>query len=226
LTTPPLPDVPCLRVRLSGTDTAGNTWGTRFYLSYAGSAPTGANCVTLAGDIEAAFASDLASLMGAAYTLTEVDVLDIATDSGLSGQWTGTETGTRSGSNFPAQVCTNIEYGVARRYRGGKPRGFWPFGVESDASSLSSWTGGFVTAVNSGIVAFFTAVEALSVGAVGALRHVNLSYYSGFTNHTNTSGRERAVPTYRATAVHDNVTSYATKVEYGSQRRRRTSTTP
>ena len=107
MTTPPLPDVPCLRVRLSGTDTAGNTWGTRFYLSYAGSAPTGANCVTLAGDIEAAFASDLASLMGAAYTLTEVDVLDIATDSGLSGQWTGTETGTRSGSNFPAQVCTN-----------------------------------------------------------------------------------------------------------------------
>jgi hypothetical protein len=98
--------------------------------------------------------------------------------------------------------------------------------VETDASSLSSWTGGFVTAVNSGIAAFFTAVEALSVGAVGALRHVNLSYYAGFTNHTNTSGRERAVPTYRATAVHDNVTSYAAKVEYGSQRRRRTSTTP
>jgi hypothetical protein len=226
VTTPPLPDVPCLRVRLSGTDTAGNTWGTRFYLSYAGSAPTGANCVTLAGDIEAAFASDLAPLMGDAYSLTEVDVLDIATDSGLSGQWTGDETGSRSGNNLPAQVCMNVEYGIARRYRGGKPRGFWPFGVVGDEESLSSWSSAFVGDVNSGISAFFTAVEALSVGAVGALRHVNLSYYEGFTNHANTSGRERAVPTYRATALHDNVTSYAAKIEYGSQRRRRTSTTP
>jgi hypothetical protein len=71
---------------------------------------------------------------------------------------------------------------------------------------------------------FFTAVEAISVGAVGALAHINLSYYSGFTNITNSSGRERAVPKYRATALHDLVNGYAVKKEIGSQKRRRTAT--
>jgi hypothetical protein len=222
----PLPDVPCLRVRMTGTDNAGNDWGTRFYLSYAGSAPTGANCTTLASDIAGAFATDLAALVVTGTYLTEVDVLDIATDSGLSGQWTGSDEGSRSGNSNPAQVCFNVEYGIARRYRGGKPRSFWPFGSSTDQLNQSMWESATVTAVNSGIEAFFTAVQALSVGAVGALSHVNLSYYKGFTNITNSSGRERAVPTYRDTALHDTVTGYFAKQVMGSQKRRRTSTTP
>lgn len=226
MTPVPLPDIPCLRVRMTGTDDAGNDWGTRFYLSYTGSAPTGANCATIATDIAAAWATDLASLVSTGITLTEVDVLDIATDSGLSGQWTGADAGTRSGNSLPVQCCFNVEYGIARRYRGGKPRAYWPFGTETDQHNMASWTTTLVTAVNTGIAAFFTAVQALSVGAVGTLTHVNLSYYKGFTNITNSSGRERAVPTYRATALHDNITGYFGKQVFGSQKRRRTATTP
>jgi hypothetical protein len=61
---------------------------------------------------------------------------------------------------------------------------------------------------------------------MGTLAHVNLSYYKGFTNVTNSSGRERAVPTYRDAALVDPVTGYFGKAIMGSQRRRRTSTTP
>jgi len=75
------------------------------------------------------------------------------------------------------------------------------------------------------MTAFMAEIEALSVGAVGALGHVNLSYYQGFKNITNSSGRERAVPTYRNTALLDVVQGYAAKSVVGSQRRRRTSTT-
>jgi len=226
MTVVPLPASPCMRVRCIWNEGQVGEGGSRFYLSYAGSAPTGANCTTLASDIATAFGTNLAPLMTPNYTLDEVDVLDIATDSGLSGQWNGTIDGTRSGTGLPVQVAANIEYGIARRYRGGKPRSFWPFGDEGDLADQAHFSGTAVTAFNDGIEAFFTAVQALSVGAVGALAHVNLSYYKGFTNVANSSGRERAVPTYRATALVDTITGYSAKTVLGSQKRRRTSTTP
>jgi hypothetical protein len=200
--------------------------GVRFYLSYSGSAPSGANCVTLAGDIDVAWANHCSALTSSYFSVNEIDVLDIASNSGQSGQWTGTQTGTRTGNTLPVQVCTNVEYGIGRRYRGGKPRGFYPFGTDSDHTSEAVWSGTFLTAVNTGIAAFFSTIEGLSVGSMGTLQHVNLSYYSGFTNHTNPSGRSRAVPTYRAAALLDTITGYSAKGVMGSQRRRRTSTTP
>jgi len=226
VTTPPLPASPCLRVRCIWNEGEPGEGGIRFYLSYAGSAPTGANCVTIATDIAAAWASDLSALTPEDIALNEVDVLDIATDSGLSGQWTGTNTGTRGASGVPYQIAMNVEYGIARRYRGGKPRSYFPFGVLGDFQSDATWTSAFVTATNTGVAAFFTAVQAISVGAVGALEHVNLSYYKGFTNIANSSGRERAVPTYRTTALLDTITGYSAKTLLGSQKRRRTSTSP
>ena len=226
MTTPPLPASPCFRVRCIWNEGAPGEGGVRFYLSYSGSAPTGANCTTIAGDIAAAWGSDFNGLVPNDITLNEVDVLDIATDSGLSGQWNGTQQGTRGASGLPYQVAMNVEYGIARRYRGGKPRSYFPFGVVGDLATDATWSTALVTATNTGVAAFFTAIAALSVGSVGTLAHVNLSYYKGFTNIANSSGRERAVPTYRASATLDTITGYSAKVVLGSQKRRRTSTTP
>lgn len=226
MTVVPLPDTPCVRVRLIYTDTDGNEMGNRFYLSYSGSAPSGANCATLASDISSAWGTNLKGLVIDSVSLTEIDVLDIATDSGLSGQWTGTVTGTNGSGPLSIQCAINVEFDIARRYRGGKPRFFLPTANNSEMDGLNRWTSGFVTTVNSDVAAFFTAVEALSVGSMGTLQHVNLSYYKGFTNIVNSSGRERAVPTYRGTALHDNVTGYSCKQTIGSQKRRRSSTTP
>lgn len=226
MTVVPLPDTPCVRVRLIYNEGVGGEGGNRFYLSYSGSAPSGANCTTLAADIAAQWATDIAPTCGVDWVLNEVDVLDIATDSGLSGQWNGSHAGTLTGTKLPANCASNIEFGIARRYRGGKPRMFLPPPPESYLNSVTSWTSAFVAAANGNVAAFFAGVEALSVGSMGTLQHVSLSYYKGFTNITNSSGRERAVPTYRATALHDNVTGYSCKVIVGSQKRRRTSSTP
>lgn len=226
MTVVPLPDISCVRVRLVYTMADGTLAGSRFYLSYSGSAPSGANCITLAGDVAAAWNSDIAALVNADVTLTEVDVLDIATNTGLSGQWTGSHVGTRSGSAPPIMCAANVEFGIARRYRGGKPRMYWPPGVDSDLNTTSMWAGAYQSAMQTAVGNFFAAVTASSVGSMGTLTHVNLSYYSGFTNHTSTSGRERAVPTYRATALHDNITAYFMKGVIGSQRRRLRATTP
>lgn len=198
----------------------------RFYFSYSGSAPTGANCTTLAGDIESAWATNLAPLIGNIWTLEEVDVIDIATVTGFSGQWNGSSSGTRSGSNLPAQVATNVEFNIARRYRGGKPRIYLPPGVTGDQANPVTWNSTYYNAVNSGMTAFIAAIQALSIGAMGTLKHVNLSYYSGYTNVEVPGRRAYSIPTYRASAKHDDVTGYSTKPLLSSQRRRRTSTTP
>jgi len=226
MTPVPPPASPCMRVRLIYTQTDGFEGGNRFYLSYAGSSPTGANCTAIAAAIEAAWVSDLAGQVNEEWALTEVDVLDIATETGLSGQWTGSEAGIRGGTSLPAQCATNIEFGISRRYRGGKPRMFLPPPVSADQLSAGQFNSSFITQMNTNIGEFFSAVQAIDVGAVGALTHVNLSYYKGFTNVTNSSGRERAVPTYRDDALLDTVVGYSTKGMIGSQRRRRLATTP
>ena len=226
MTVVPLPASPCVRVRLIYTNTDGSFAGSRFYLSYAEGSPTGANCTTLASDVAAAWETNIATLVNTGDSLTQVDVLDIATVLGLSGVWDGDNAGTSEGAPLPAQVAMNVEYDIARRYRGGKPRMFLPAPGDEAVATAGTWTTGVLTDTNAGMAAFFAELEALDIGAMGALAHVNLSYYSGFTNVTNSSGRTRAAPKYRAAALLDTVTGYSAKVEMGSQRRRRASTTP
>lgn len=214
-----------MRVRLNYTGSGVEEFGSRFYLSYSGAAPTASNCATIASDISGAWGTHIASLVATYYGLAEVDVLDIATVTGASGQYSTVVDGSRGTGLIPLSVAMNTEFTISRRYRGGKPRMFWPPGIESDLSDNAHWAGSFVTAVTTGVEAFFNEIEALSVGSVGTLAHVNLSYYKGFTNITNSSGRERAVPTYRDSALLDTITGYNAKALVGSQRRRRTSTT-
>jgi len=226
MTAVPLPDVPCVRCRLIYNESAVGEGGNRLYFSYTGSAPSGANCTTLASDIADAWNTNLASAVDAGYALNEVDVLDIATDSGLSGQWSGSHAGTDTSGQLPVQTAQNIEFGIGRRYRGGKPRMFLPPAGIDALHDQATWDSAHLGVVNTAVTAFFAEIEALSIGSMGTLKHVNLSYFKGFTNITNSSGRERAVPTYRATALHDDITGYFMKAVIGSQRRRRTSTTP
>lgn len=226
MTTPPLPASPCVRARLIYDLTTTGEGGNRLYFSYAGAAPTGANCTTLATDIASAWSAHIAALVQEDYILNEVDVLDIATDSGLSGQWTGADPGTDTNPFIVDSVATNIEFDIARRYRGGKPRIFLPPPGTASLLDKGHWTPAFIAAANTAFAAFIAEIEALSIGAMGTLQHVNLSYYKGFTNVTNSSGRTRAAPTYRPTALIDPVTGYSTKAVIGSQKRRRTATTP
>lgn len=225
MTAPPLPASPCVRARLIYTQADGYEGGSRFYLSYSGAAPTGANCITLATDIATAWNTRLAGIANTDWSLTEVDVLDIASDSGLSGQWTGTYTGSTGGAPLPSQCSVDFEYNIARRYRGGKPRMYFPPSGSDNQATAATWSSSVVSSWNASMADFFSDIAALSIGAMGTLAHVNLSYYQGFTNIMNSSGRERAVPTYRDVAKVDVISGYSMKTRIGSQRRRRQATT-
>jgi hypothetical protein len=225
MTVVPLPASSCVRVRLIYNQLDGAEAGSRFYLSFTGGSASHADLNTLASDIATAWETNLAALVSDQFTLVEVDILDLTTDSGNSGLWTGTHTGGLSGSILPDQCATNIEFNIGRRYRGGKPRMYMPPPDVSKLSDPAHFTSGFVTDMNTGMSAFFAAIAALSVGSLGTLAQVNLSYYQGFTNVTNSSGRTRAAPKYRTTAKLDTITGYSTKALLSSQRRRRNATT-
>lgn len=226
MATPPLPDVPCVRVRLIYNQGNPGEGGNRLYLSYSGSAPTGANCTTLATDIGAAWGLHIAPVVSATYELTEVDVLDIATNSGLSGQAHPDVGGDITDPELPDNCASNCEFNIARRYRGGKPRMYLPPPSTSQLANQSTYTALHVSNVGVQVAAFFAEIEALSIGAMGTLQHVNLSYYSGYTNVEVPGRRAKVIPNYRPLALHDNVVGYSPKAVIGSQRRRRSSTTP
>jgi len=225
MTAPPLPASPCLRVRLDYTQTDGYLGGNRLYFSYTGSAPTAGNCITLATDIGAAWGTHLAQAVHPDWELTEVDVLDIASLTGASGTNAPNIVGTSSGTALAAQVAQNIEYNISRRYRGGKPRMFLPPSNTGNLADQSHWQPAWLTDLNTYMSGFIAEIAALDVGSVGTLAHVNLSYYQGFKNITNSSGRTRAVPTYRDAALVDTINGYSAKGVLGSQKRRRTATT-
>ena len=220
--TPPV--VQAVRCRLDYKQTDGMLAGSRFYLSYTGSAPTPANCITLAGDISSAWNSNLAGLVSLDFSLVEVDVLDLSSHSGASGQDNTIHAGTAGTPIMPANSATNVEFDIARRYRGGKPRMYLPPTSQANLQDPGHWLPAFVSASNTAVLAFFTALEALSVGSMGTLQHVNISFYSG---HSTTSPPWRGPgykypPAYRTTPLVDAVSGYATKSVVGSQKRRRT----
>jgi len=226
MTLVPLPDVPCLRARMIWSYGGGTELGCRLFLKYTGGPPSPSDCDSIAADIEAAYVAHLAALVSQYIDLVEVDVLDIASYAGSSGAWDGSTAGLRDGPTLPKQIAFNLQYLISRRYRGGKPKGYWPFGINSDQADPATFSSGLVSAVGTAFPAFVTALASIVEGTTAIGGHVNLSYKHLFTNVANSSGREHAVPTYRATALHDDITGYRGHAEMSSQRRRRTAITP
>jgi|SRR5271165_612507 len=223
---PPPPDVQTVRVRLDYDHDSGLKGGNRFYLSFTGTRPDGSTADTLATTIQTAWSAQFQPLFNPVWQLVEVDVLDITDDMGASGFWTGSDAGTNTGTPLPADACMNVEYDIARRYRGGKPRIYFPGATDGNQLNDTTWQSSFIADYAAAVPAFFSAIHSGAPGSMGDVNHISLSFYKGFTNETPTGKRYYATPTYRTpNAISDPITGYAPKAEISSQRRRRTSTT-
>lgn len=226
---PPLPDVPgVIRVRLIGALGDLADVGTRFFVKYSGTPPTNAELLTWATAIGTAWATDIAPLVNADYTLTGVVCEDLTTTSSAIADAVVSHVGTRSGTATTAAACVVVNYDIARRYRGGHPRSYWYMGVEADIATVQEWGGSFITAVDSGVAAFLTAVFGAGWSGAGTLDQVSVGYYGptvayprGFIPVTNpVTGRTRDVPATLPVANVDTVIAVAARTRIGSQRRR------
>ena len=137
--------------------------------------------------------------------------------------WQATRIGTREGLPNGAAVAALINFKVARRYRGGKPRIYAPWFVSSDLTpGRLTWTEAALSAGTAGWAAFTSVLLNDAPAAMGVLEHVNVSYYEGFEVVVDErTGRSRNVSQLRAAGpAVDVVTGFSINPKPGSQRGR------
>lgn len=219
---PPLPPVlNVLRIDLITSVGEDTDITTRLHFRFTGAEPSVSDCLAIAGDVATAWSSDMKPLMFTGNELTAIRVTDLSSDTASDATLPESIAGTRSGSFLPAGACLLANYLISRRYRGGKPRSYWPFGVQGDMQDGQKWTSGFLTSCGTDIPAFLAVVGAITQGSTDLDGPCNVSYYSGFTSVQNpVTKRWRQVNTLRGTPLVDTINSAvpATKIAY--QRRR------
>lgn len=218
---PPLPSVPnVLKSDLQWSLPGVALVRTRNYFRYSGGAPTSTDATALAADIYGAM-SPHAVLWTDAVNLVGVEVTDLSSPTGGQGVHAQSTPGTRGVTDLPANATVLVNYLISRRYRGGKPRSYFPFFTQADIVTPTSWDPTALTAVDSAMSAFFGAVIGSISGSTTITDHVNISYYEGFTIFNPGGGkRARNVATPRTTPLVDVISSFAASARIASQRRR------
>ena len=169
-----------IRIRLLhglGFDTA---IGSRIFYSYTdASAPSTADLNTLCTNVRTAWSTNLAGQLSSDGVLEKVICDDLASASGNQGTNTTTAAGTRAGHYFDQMQAVVINFRIATRYRGGKPKVFLPFGIVTDAETGNLWANAFVTGLTTAWGNFTTALNGLVAGGITLGTQQNVSYYKG-----------------------------------------------
>lgn len=132
---------------------------------------------------------------------------------------TVTIAGTLSGGYNPAEISVVMAYPIARRYRGGHPRGYWPFGSPAQLATPQTWTTQFQTNLQGLFRSWVNAVTGATYSG-GTCQQVNVSYYSGATWHQRPNGSWVRISNVRAAPVIDPVVAQNFRIRIGTQRRR------
>lgn len=200
---PPLPAQPnVLEVKHLFSVGSDTTVSSRLFYTYSGTPPSDSVCVTIAGLIYTSVVANLIPLMCSDNDAIGVSVQDLSSSTGGFGEHVATTAGTRTGIPLSAGTCVLMNIQIARRYRGGKPRVYWPLGVASDLVSPQQWGSTPLADFHTGTSQLEDDTIAINTGGCDIQTLVNISYYSGFTAVTNPiTGRTRDVPKVRSVAI-------------------------
>jgi hypothetical protein len=101
--------------------------------------------------------------------LQQVFVIDLSSNTSPSAEVQVNHIGTRVGTSFTAQVACVSSWTIARRYRGGHPRNYWPAGVTADSVDHRQWEGTARAAFQAAFEAFRVAINGLTVGTASVV---------------------------------------------------------
>lgn len=190
------------------------------YWTYTGTCNNQTDLDSFTDAISTAVLNRFAPLMETSVTYTENETMDLSSNTGLTSIDSNAAVGSRSGTRLAPGTAALVNHGISRRYRGGKPRSYFPFGVSADIQTSGTWASAFATAVSSAVVGYIGDVVG-SYSAFTVVSLANVSYYEGSTVVISpTTGRARNVPTRRATPIVDDIVSSVCSQTIGSQRRR------
>lgn len=216
-----LPVVPQVMSIRSHWHVGGDTNAvTSTHFKYLGGSPSGGILTFVAEAVAAAGGEWLKPLMSAQNTSSAVELTDLNTKTGAKVSVAGFGAGNRAGTALPANCSLLLNLNVARRYRGGKPRNYLPFGVESDLENETSWTGTFQALAQTNINAWIGKLASIAHEGFSFGNMVGLSYYNGSTWHQGANGDWKEIPTKRSEPYSDVIVSASCNKIIGSQRRR------
>lgn len=199
----------------------GVSAGMRFFIGYSGTIPTAAQLNTFATQFQGSVASHWAPMQAVNVIYNLFEVTDLSSTTGAIGSSSTSTPGTRTGSGTAANVCTLMNFHVARRYRGGKPRVYIPWGTSTDVTSPTNWTPTFISAATAAWSALISDLTVVPWSGATISGQVNVSYYEGFKAFEEPSGRYKNIPQLRPGGpVKDAITSVACNPKFGTQRRR------
>jgi|SRR5580704_9795255 hypothetical protein len=174
---PALPPVPgVVRVELLWTQN-GVPAANVLHAAYTGGPPTAGDCTTIAGTINGAFWTDTLKAFYSNFTvLVGTRVTDIATDTGASGEFADGSSGTIDEEGVGAQMCIMVNYGIARRYRGGHPRTYYPGLSNTYLESPQAWSPAGVAGLSAAAGDLQAALGSASSGSTNLTEQVCVSY--------------------------------------------------
>ena len=178
----------------------------RIHWGYQNGPPSPGDLGSFSAALRAAIVSNLVPLCGTGVTLTTVRAIDIAASTGQEGQTIGSTIGTRPGAVLTAATCILASGHISRRYRGGRPRIYFPAGVQEDLSNVSTWDPAIVSATTSAWQAVLNAIQGQTFGSFTITNWVNVAHkVDGIVQNPR-----KVEP----------VTSFVVKTVPGTQRRR------
>jgi len=193
----------------------------REFWFYTGAGPSDADAVTLATTIATDFAgSGLLNSMNEGVALIGVKVTDLTSDTAAVGEWSGSYVGTNATGSLSAAACTLESLEIIRRFRGGHPRIYWPFGYEAAAEDAQTWSDDYLAVTVGRLLSWRNDWTTDTPATVGGVVPYAVSYYAGFTVHMGVTGRARNISTVRDAPVTDGVQSRILRKGIATQRRR------
>lgn len=156
---------------------------------------------------------------GVVLNLTTLTDLTSASAAQVSSSTSGT--GTNGTTLLSEGTALVFKHRISRRYRGGHSRVYMPGQPAAQLGTNGLWTpASLASNLAQYNIYIASCVSAGNPAAIGAILHVNVSYFSGFTNKTFPSGRVHAVATPRVTPLVDTIISVSMNNIPASQRRR------
>jgi hypothetical protein len=210
-----------VRIELRWTVGADLSALTRFFCRYSAAVPTANDLELAIIGIRNAGTAHIKPLQHENVRQTEINITDLNTSTGHQAELAGWGQGAELLHELPASTCVLMNYKVARRYRGGKPRGYWPLGVGDNMSNMQTWSTTFVSEAQAGLTAFLIAVEEAGTGAWHPGTQVNVSYFEkGTWVNDPVTGRPRYIPKRKEPPHVDEISGRFVSNRIASQRRR------
>jgi hypothetical protein len=192
----------------------------REFFRYSG-ALSWADAATWLHNIQVAWNVLIHANCSTAFSTVYAELTDLTSTSAPQVTDATTTSGVSATARLPLGTAMVIRKEIARRYRGGHPRVYLSGLVAAYLATATQWDPASLASVVSAYNTFITAATAnTNPAAIGTIDHVNVSYFSGFTNHTFPSGRTKAIPTPRVTPLVDLIIGTAGNPAPASQRRR------